>query len=51
MPPVELECTISERERPQTYALNRMATGTGIPGFEQIKTVFDLLQLGSTTGH
>ena len=28
MPPVGLEPTISEAERPQTYALDRAATGT-----------------------
>ena len=30
MPPVGLEPTISAGERPQTYALDRAATGTGI---------------------
>ena len=30
MPPVEFEPTISAGERPQTYALDRAATGTGI---------------------
>ena len=29
MPPVGFEPTISAGERPQTYALDRMATGTG----------------------
>jgi len=29
MPPVEFEPTISVGERPQTYALDRAATGTG----------------------
>ena len=29
MPPVEFESTISAGERPQTYALDRAATGTG----------------------
>ena len=29
MPPVGFEPTISESERPQTYALDRAATGTG----------------------
>ena len=29
MPPVEFEPTISAGERPQTYALDRAATGTG----------------------
>jgi len=30
MPPVGFELTISEGERPQTYALDRAATGIGI---------------------
>ena len=30
MPPVGFEPTISAVERPQTYALDRAATGTGI---------------------
>ena len=30
MPPVGFEATISAGERPQTYALDRAATGTGI---------------------
>ena len=30
MPPVGFEPTISAGERPQTYALDRAATGTGI---------------------
>jgi len=29
MPPVEFEPTISAGQRPQTYALDRVATGTG----------------------
>ena len=29
MPPVEFEPTISAGERPQNYALDRAATGTG----------------------
>jgi hypothetical protein len=29
MPPVKFEPTISAGERPQTYALDRAATGTG----------------------
>ena len=29
MPPVGFESTISAGERPQTYALDRTATGTG----------------------
>jgi hypothetical protein len=31
MPPVGFETTISASERPQTYALERAATGTGMP--------------------
>ena len=30
MPPVGFETTISVGERPQTYALDRAATGTGM---------------------
>jgi hypothetical protein len=30
MPPVEFEPTISAGERPQTYTLDRAATGTGL---------------------
>ena len=30
MPPLGFESTISAGERPQTYALDRAATGTGI---------------------
>ena len=30
MPPVGFETTISAGERPQTYALDRAVTGTGI---------------------
>ena len=30
MPPVGFEPTISAGERPQTYALDRAATGTGV---------------------
>ena len=33
MPPVRFEPMISAGERPQTYALDRAATGTGIKGF------------------
>jgi len=32
MPPVKFEPTISAGERPQTYALDRAATGAGIRG-------------------
>ena len=30
MPPVEIEPAISAGERPETYALDRAATGTGV---------------------
>ena len=36
MPPVGLEPTISAGERPQTYTLDRAATGTGIRTYESI---------------
>ena len=32
MPPAGFEPTVSARERPQTYALDRAATGTGEVG-------------------
>ena len=35
MPPVGFEPTISEGERPQTYALDRAATGTGVRSVTQ----------------
>ena len=37
MPPVGFEPTISLGERPQTYALDRAATGTGIKKQVKIK--------------
>ena len=37
MPPVGLEPTISAGERPQTYALDRAATGTGDVEFKLAK--------------
>ena len=36
MPPAEFEPTIPAGERPQTYALDRMATGTGIEIYSNI---------------
>ena len=33
MPPVGFELTISAGERPQSYALDRAATGTGLKKF------------------
>ena len=35
MPPVEFEPTISAGKRPQTYALDRAATGTGFENFSR----------------
>jgi hypothetical protein len=37
MPPVGFEPTISASEQPQTYALGRAATGTGIPKTYSLK--------------
>jgi len=37
MPPVGFEPTISAGEWPQTYALDRAATGTGLQQQEHIK--------------
>jgi len=46
MPPVGLEPTISAGERPQTYALDRAATGTGKTTYiehenEEIGAIFE----------
>jgi len=35
MPPVGFKSTISAGERPQTYALDRAATGTGLECLQQ----------------
>ena len=40
MPPVGFEPTNSAGERPQTYALDRTATGTGCFDITSIKTIF-----------
>jgi hypothetical protein len=37
MTPVGFEATISVGERPQTYALDRLATGTGYTNFSHTK--------------
>jgi len=37
MPPAEFETTISARERPQTYALDRAAPGTGTYTYMNLK--------------
>ena len=39
MPPVGFEPTISAGERPQTYALDRAATGTGIAVYYIVKVM------------
>jgi hypothetical protein len=43
MPPVGFEPTISEGERPQTYALDRAAIGTGIDSTYRQKFVISIL--------
>ena len=40
MPPVGFEPTISAGERPQTYALDRAATGTGCFTFTRKNNIF-----------
>ena len=56
MPPVGFEPTISARERPQTYALKRAATGTG-NNTRIIHTINDnyfsrrRLMIGLSNGH
>ena len=37
MPPLGFEPTVSAGERPQTYALDRAATGTGRKGIDLLK--------------
>ena len=44
MSPVGFEPTISASERPQTYALDRAATGTGIPSTVCTVSLFSLTQ-------
>ena len=43
MPPVGLEPAISAGERPQTYALDRAATGTGIIKSYQLYILLDYI--------
>jgi len=40
MPPLGFELTISAGEGPQTYALDRAATGTGLVLFVAFKYIF-----------
>jgi hypothetical protein len=42
MTPVVFESTISAGERPQTYALNRAATGTGFTNFNLLTPEFGI---------
>ena len=42
MPPVGFEPTISAGERPQTYALDRAATGTGLTFRRLMSTIVDV---------
>ena len=50
MPPVGFEPTISAGVRPQTYALDRAATGTGAPNI--IKVIkYEGMRLAGTVGH
>jgi hypothetical protein len=49
MPPVEFETTISAGERPQNYALERAATGTGVRGsyiFQKYMVIIGLAKTG-----
>jgi hypothetical protein len=41
MPPVGFETTISAGERPQTYAIDRAATGTGTHNLQILTNVLD----------
>jgi hypothetical protein len=52
MPPVGFEPTISAGERPQTYALERAATGTGmeVAYFYKLCTMCEQLQPGDGVG-
>jgi len=43
MPPVGFEATISAGERPQTYALDRAATGTGGINVKYLYIIQDLV--------
>jgi hypothetical protein len=42
MPPVGFESTISAGERPQTYALERAATGTGTKQYYRLHKIEEL---------
>jgi len=48
MPPVGFESAIAAGERPQTYALDRAATGTGIKELGDKKTIEGPKQLIAT---
>ena len=44
MPPVGFEPTISAGERPQTYVLDRAATGFGLLAYNDVKNLLDMLR-------
>jgi hypothetical protein len=46
MPPVEFEPTVSAGERPQTYALDRAATGIGPKGSRRLRLP-DIMTVGT----
>ena len=49
MPTMGFEPTISEGERPQTYALDRMATGTGTSLlYSNDIYIYEVVQYGET---
>ena len=47
MPPVGFELTVSAGEWPQTYALDRVATGTGEEGTLFIQNIIRLFRITS----
>ena len=54
MPPVGFEPTISAGEQPQTYALNRAATGTGsdlILSLKYLKQLWFMFSFGTDLHH
>ena len=48
MPPVGFESTFSTGERPQTYTLDRVATGTGLDTSTWVKIPFAVIFLAFT---
>ena len=51
MPPVGFEPTILAGERPQTYALDRAATGTGIYCLKCLNITGNFIELWNSTVH